>query len=560
MTYFNAVHVSVIMTLNLWGSRILKPIFSCVLVNGRSKGQFATGSFCYLSAALLICSIFSHRLYAQEQDTCFVFHEQQNDTPLSLTLNQIKRVPVKQFTNHLSVACHVKEQSVLIINNNAIRKASLHIEHEEQQKIAANKLVFVLPQGQYNASLVLDAERDFSLTLVRKTWPDYALAGQQHNLLLGLFYGLCITLVFYLYVMGRSLKDKRFHFYCYYVLCAGIFFLLQEGNINLFFDANLTNNIRLNLLFAGLTVFTGTIFVVTLLGLQRRWSRFTRYVVMYPAVFVLGVSIVLCFLPRGEWFTLLAIIMARTTMAVLMCTFGLIAYASYVRVHTARLVLLASLTVCCAMVFRIFLGDQSPFLQRYGLLFSFAIESFLLAIATSERIKRINQEKILAQAQAMTDPLCEIFNRRGWEEAAEKIVKNHNTQQGILCLLYIDLDYFKEINDNFGHKAGDQVLRIMAKIIRKQMRDQDAVGRLGGDEFVALAQFEDERQSEILRERVTKRLKNINISTDSAQIRVTASVGCVVFSDNEISVSEMLQKADQAMYMSKRENQDKTCS
>jgi len=280
--------------------------------------------------------------------------------------------------------------------------------------------------------------------------------------------------------------------------------------------------------------------------------------VMYPAVVVLGISIVLCFLPRGEWFTLLATIMARTTMALLMCSFGLIAYASYVRVHTARLVLFASLIVCCAMAFRIFLGDQSPFLQRYGLIFSFAIESFLLAIATSERIKRINQEKILAQAQAMTDPLCEIFNRRGWEEAAEKILKTHNTQQGILCLLYIDLDCFKEINDTYGHKAGDEVLRIIAKIIRKQMRDQDAVGRLGGDEFVALAQFDDDLQSESLKVRVTKRLKNINISTDSAQIRVTASVGCVVFSDNETSVSEMLQKADQAMYTSKRENQDTT--
>ena len=552
MTYFFAVHVTALSEPNLLLSRVLSP----VLVNRRSKAQSAIRSFCYLSAVLLICSMFSHRLYAQQQNTCFVSHEQLDDTTLPLTLNQLTRLPVRQFINHLSVSCNVNEQSVLVINNNAIRHANLLIEHQEQQKIAANKLVFVLPQGQYRANLILDAERDFSLTLERKTWPEYALAGQQHNLLLGMFFGLCITLVFYLYVMGRSLKDKRFHFYCYYVLCAGIFFLLQEGNINLFFNANLTNKRGLNLLFAGLTVFTGTIFVITLLGLQRRWSRFTRYAVMYPAVVVLGISIVLCFLSRGEWFTLLATIMARTTMALLMCSFGLIAYASYVRVHTARLVLFASLIVCCAMAFRIFLGDQSPFLQRYGLIFSFAIESFLLAIATSERIKRINQEKILAQAQAMTDPLCEIFNRRGWEEAAEKILKTHNTQQGILCLLYIDLDCFKEINDTYGHKAGDEVLRIIAKIIRKQMRDQDAVGRLGGDEFVALAQFDDDLQSESLKVRVTKRLKNINISTDSAQIRVTASVGCVVFSDNETSVSEMLQKADQAMYTSKRENQD----
>lgn len=209
MTYFFAVHVTALSEPNLLLSRVLSP----VLVNSRNKAQSAIRSFCYLSAVLLICSMFSHRLYAQQQNTCFVSHEQLVDTTLPLTLNQLTRLPVRQFINQLSVSCNVNEQSVLVINNNAIRHANLLIDHQEQQKIAANKLVFVLPQGQYSANLILDAERDFSLTLERKTWPEYALAGQQHNLLLGMFFGLCITLVFYLYVMGKSLKDKRFHFY-----------------------------------------------------------------------------------------------------------------------------------------------------------------------------------------------------------------------------------------------------------------------------------------------------------------------------------------------------------
>ncbi|MEI8647557.1 GGDEF domain-containing protein [Paraglaciecola sp. Hal342] len=59
------------------------------------------------------------------------------------------------------------------------------------------------------------------------------------------------------------------------------------------------------------------------------------------------------------------------------------------------------------------------------------------------------------------------------------MLSEHQANGGVLCLLYIDLDNFKHINDSYGHKAGDEVLQIIAKIIRKQMRDQDAVGRLG---------------------------------------------------------------------------------
>ncbi len=500
---------------------------------------------------VLLCwlCLFSSSLLAQEHTLCSVSI---NDFEQDVTLNESIEVPLLQFANSLILRCDINQAGVLVVNDRLLRHGSMRIEGSDVGALAANQLTFSLPSGRFVAEIQLDVEQDYLSSVTLQKWPDYALKGQRHNLLLGLFFGLCITLVVYLYFMGRSLKDKRFHHYCYYILCAGMFFLLQEGNLHLFFDATILSTRQVKLLFAGLTVFSGTFFVVSLLDLQGRWPLITRITVLYPAGLVLGISIVLLFMPRGEWFAWLATIMARLTFGLMAFTFGLISCAVYVRVHTARLVLLASCIVLSAMIFRIWLGDVSPFLQRYGLIFSFAVETFLLAIATSERIKGINQDKILAQAQAMTDPLCELLNRRGWENSANKMLKAHQDNGGILCLLYIDLDNFKQINDCYGHQVGDDVLRILAKIIRKQMRDQDAVGRLGGDEFVGLAKFDGEAQSRALEERLTGRLTNINIHTDSGQINVTASVGCVVFSEVQRSVSDMLKQADQAMYKVKQ--------
>ena len=438
---------------------------------------------------VLLCwlCLFSSSLLAQEHTLCSVSI---NDFEQDVTLNESIEVPLLQFANSLILRCDINQAGVLVVNDRLLRHGSMRIEGSDVGALAANQLTFSLPSGRFVAEIQLDVEQDYLSSVTLQKWPDYALKGQRHNLLLGLFFGLCITLVVYLYFMGRSLKDKRFHHYCYYILCAGMFFLLQEGNLHLFFDATILS---------------------------------TRQVKL-----------------------------ARLTFGLMAFTFGLISCAVYVRVHTARLVLLASCIVLSAMIFRIWLGDVSPFLQRYGLIFSFAVETFLLAIATSERIKGINQDKILAQAQAMTDPLCELLNRRGWENSANKMLKAHQDNGGILCLLYIDLDNFKQINDCYGHQVGDDVLRILAKIIRKQMRDQDAVGRLGGDEFVGLAKFDGEAQSRALEERLTGRLTNINIHTDSGQINVTASVGCVVFSEVQRSVSDMLKQADQAMYKVKQ--------
>ena len=121
-------------------------------------------------------------------------------------------------------------------------------------------------------------------------------------------------------------------------------------------------------------------------------------------------------------------------------------------------------------------------------------------------------------------------------------------------MLFIDVDNFKEINDQYGHHCGDKVLQVIAKILLSRCRDQDAVGRLGGDEFVVLSHCYSEGQSERLAARIEASLLERDIRTDNVVISVTASVGTYITNERCKDLTTLLNKADKLMYSVKEKH------
>ena len=146
------------------------------------------------------------------------------------------------------------------------------------------------------------------------------------------------------------------------------------------------------------------------------------------------------------------------TLCIVGCFFVLSALQARKGIREATLVFIALSFVFVSMVFRILLIDESPFMRRYGLIIAFAVESFLLAVAVSRRISRMRIAKKRAETEADYDHLCGILNRRGWCKKSADLIEHHIKSGGVLCLIYIDLDDFKQINDNHGHAVGDQAL------------------------------------------------------------------------------------------------------
>ena len=116
----------------------------------------------------------------------------------------------------------------------------------------------------------------------------------------------------------------------------------------------------------------------------------------------------------------------------------------------------------------------------------------------------------------------------------------------------IDLDHFKAVNDNYGHSAGDKVLKNMANVFSKNLREEDIVGRIGGEEFAVI--LPEIPQSEVWQtaERIRKAVKNQPVVWSESEIRITASLGVVAGSPREgQELVQWLKKADQALYSAK---------
>lgn len=155
---------------------------------------------------------------------------------------------------------------------------------------------------------------------------------------------------------------------------------------------------------------------------------------------------------------------------------------------------------------------------------------------------------------AYRDDLTGLYNNRYFQEAMDKELERTRRYEHALSLLFFDIDNFKEINDSFGHLAGDLVLRRVAEQIVQIMRGSDIVVRYGGDEFAVIMPETDKEGLGIFAERIRRGIEEMNIPVDQADLQVTISVGGATSSGKDPQVDKMivLGAADKAIYHAKR--------
>ena len=160
-------------------------------------------------------------------------------------------------------------------------------------------------------------------------------------------------------------------------------------------------------------------------------------------------------------------------------------------------------------------------------------------------------DRVWLERQAMHDPLTRLPNRMLLMDRARQAVARLDRSDGVLAMLFIDLDKFKAVNDNLGHDAGDRLLVSVSERLAELMRDSDTIARLGGDEFVILAEeIESEGEAMALAGRVLDALER-PFPLGSADVAMLASVGVAVSRDSNVDPEAMLREADLAMYKAK---------
>lgn len=156
------------------------------------------------------------------------------------------------------------------------------------------------------------------------------------------------------------------------------------------------------------------------------------------------------------------------------------------------------------------------------------------------------------------DGLTGVFNRHYFDIHIKQMAENANKSLQKACMIMLDMDHFKEVNDKYGHPAGDAVLKSLAVVLKSSIRITDLVARYGGEEFVVLLGNTDKKQGEIVAERVRAAVQELNfiIPDHDHPLKKTASIGITEYNFGE-TVEDFIGRADKALYNAKETGRNK---
>jgi len=183
--------------------------------------------------------------------------------------------------------------------------------------------------------------------------------------------------------------------------------------------------------------------------------------------------------------------------------------------------------------------------------------STILALQTAMDVMRIT----VLEHESFTDPLTGVYNRRFMEQHLIEEVSKSRRYEFDLAVILLDLDYFKRINDEYGHQAGDQVLIEIGTLINKQLRDSDILARYGGEEFLIIAPNTAPPAATLLAERLRGHIQSHRFlkefkATWKIEIRLTVSIGVASFGGTLTGEEALIRAADKNLYRAKEKGRN----
>jgi two-component system cell cycle response regulator len=182
----------------------------------------------------------------------------------------------------------------------------------------------------------------------------------------------------------------------------------------------------------------------------------------------------------------------------------------------------------------------------------------LLARARTQIRRKRFQERLrtnfeVSLSMALTDALTGLYNRRYLEVHLQKLIDKNNEANKNFCVLILDIDHFKKVNDTYGHGVGDEVLKVVAFRLQDSLRSFDLVARLGGEEFVAILPDTTDEMAYTIAERLRRTIgeKPIKCHTPEGELAISTSIGGAIIKPGPHHYKDVLARADKALYEAK---------
>jgi len=187
-------------------------------------------------------------------------------------------------------------------------------------------------------------------------------------------------------------------------------------------------------------------------------------------------------------------------------------------------------------------------------------EEILLTI-TYQASVAIENARLYGQVQqlAVTDGLTGLLNHKEFHKRLDETIEGSKRYHYTVALLMIDIDHFKKFNDTYGHQVGDQVLRVVADVIKSQIRTVDVCARYGGEEFAVILRDDAASYPLVLAERIRSTVYAYPIKHDGIRSQLSVSIGVACFPKDADNAKDLIKRADEALYTAKETGRNKVC-
>ena len=365
-----------------------------------------------------------------------------------------------------------------------------------------------------------------------------ALSGEQ--LAYGAYYGGFIVLVLYNLFIFLIVRDRAFIFYLLYATSYGLYFAIHNGLAFEFLwpDSPAWGNQAL-LVMLSFTLIFGMQFTRTFLDTAGFARRLDKTAVVAQVLAALGL-VASFFLPYSK--LILPIAVLTVIVVFLIMTLGTLGLVKGYKPARYFMIAWGMLLVgVLAYMLKVFGVLPHNLLTQNGFQLGSLVEMVLLSLALGSRVREL-------QRQSRTDTLTRVPNRRHFDEVSANEFERARRGHGPLALLVVDIDHFKQFNDQHGHTRGDEVLRQVAERLGNGVRRGDHVCRFGGEEFALILPGTDGAVAAS----VAEALRAIVADSTSSDAPITVSIGVASTRDAEFAnIDELFQAADRALYQAK---------
>ncbi len=179
-----------------------------------------------------------------------------------------------------------------------------------------------------------------------------------------------------------------------------------------------------------------------------------------------------------------------------------------------------------------------------------------MKLKNSQKVHRLESELLDVTKKSQEDFLTKLYNRRALETKLEELEYNYKNSEEDFAFIFIDIDFFKKINDTYGHDTGDEVLAWFASLLRESSREEDFIARYGGEEFVSVLPKASLPTSVKFAEKIRQSIQATEFHSKEHTIHLTMSSGVALRSSVE-SVESLIKKADNCVYEAKRSGRNK---